>query len=130
MPEKLNYKAIEDWALSNGFSIDMRDGRLKAPYGEAEVIIEPLARDFRVVIEHGDHRRVLITATPSKTHLDDNGMLQGAGLFSYFYTRYFDDGDDGVLPVWFNEQVRALIAEHAPAAKERRAPAAVSPRGM
>ncbi|MCS4089212.1 hypothetical protein [Rhizobium sp. BK176] len=117
MTEKLTYKAIEGWAQSNGFSIDSSDGRLKAPYGEATVVIEPLARDFRVVIEHGDYRHRLITATPSKTYVDDNGMLQGAGLFTYFYTRYFDNGDDEILPVWFNKRVRVAIAERAAAAR-------------
>lgn len=120
MTQKLTYQDIEGWAFANGFSVDEKDGRLKAPYGEAEVIIEPLDRDFRVVMEHAGHRRVLVTVSPSKTHLDDNGMLQGAGLFTYFYTRYFDEGEDGLLPVWFNKQVREMIAEHAPAADERR----------
>nr|WP_250807461.1 hypothetical protein [Neorhizobium tomejilense] len=117
----LTYGHVEAWAKENGFAIDWTDGRLKAPFRDAVVVIEPMKRDFRVVLEHDGNRRVLMAAvTPSKTHIDENGMLQGAGLFSYFHLLYLDQGDDGVLPVWFNERVREMIAESEPAARERR----------
>jgi hypothetical protein len=43
-------------------------------------------------------------------------MLQGAGLFSRFYTHYREDyrerPDQALMPVWFGEKVQAMIAEH------------------
>jgi hypothetical protein len=117
---KTSFGDIEAWALANGFSVDSSDGRLKAPYQGGIVAIEPLARNFRVVLELGESRRVLISATPSKTSIDEDGMLHGAGLFSYFHLLYLDEGDDGILPVWFNERTRSQLKGYEPKARERR----------
>ena len=127
MTEKLAFSDIREWALTNGFAVENGDGRLVAPYGDAKVVIEFLERTFRVAMEHGDHRRVLASPMPSQTQIDDNGMLQGAGLFTYFYTLYFDMGEDGILPVWFNGKVAEMVADHAPQASARRAGAVGGP---
>lgn len=117
MPDRINldFKAIEDWALTHGFQ-KMPDNKLSAPHGDGSVIIEFLARDIRVSAVRGEHSERLITAHPKQLRVDENGMLQGAGLFSRFYTSYRDDHRErperALMPVWFGEKVRAMIAEH------------------
>jgi hypothetical protein len=85
---KMTIDHINAWAIESGFEFDPADGRLQAPYGDGHVVIENLARDVRTVMECGEHRQVLAKATPSKSYIDENGMLQGLGLFSFFRVRY------------------------------------------
>ncbi|TLX16548.1 hypothetical protein [Rhizobium sp. MHM7A] len=111
----LDFKAIEDWALAHGFH-QTPDNNLSARHGEGSVLIEFLSRDLRVSAVRGEHHQRLITAHPKQLHIDENDMLQGAGLFSRFYTSYRDDHrerpESALVPVWFGEKVRAMIAEH------------------
>lgn len=113
--EKLDFEAIEKWALAHGF-VKTSDHLLTAPYGPGSVQIEFLIRDIRVWAVCGDHKQRLITARPGQLHIDENEMLQGAGLFSRFYSRYRDDfrekQDDAIMPVWFSDKVKMMVAEH------------------
>jgi hypothetical protein len=113
--EKLDFEAIEGWALAHGFE-NSDDNVLSAPYGEGRVQIEFLGRNIRVSLAaHGKEQR-LITAHPSRLRIDENDMLHGAGLFSRFYTNYREDyrerGEQALMPVWFGVKVQAMIAEH------------------
>ncbi len=121
---KLDFKAIEAWALRHRFE-KVRNNLFQAPHGDSRVQIEFLTRDIRVSTVWGEHVQRLITANPKQLHIDENDMLQGAGLFSRFYTFYRDDcrerPDQALMPVWFGEKVRAMIAEHI--AKENQVPA-------
>ena len=112
---KVDFKAVEDWALSHGFE-KVRHKLFSAPHGDGKVQIEFLTRDLRVSLVWGDNVRRLITANPKQLHIDENDMLQGAGLFSRFYTIYREDyreqPDQALMPVWFGEKVQAMIAEH------------------
>jgi hypothetical protein len=117
MPDRknLDFKAVEEWALAHGFQ-KARDTLLFAPYGEGRVHIEFLARNIRVSSVWGKHNQRLITTHPKRLHIDENDMLQGAGLFSRFYSSYRDDyresGEDAVMPIWFGEKVRSMVNEH------------------
>jgi hypothetical protein len=110
-----SFEEVEKWALAHGFK-KTSDNVLTAPYGEVSVQIELLIRDIRVSMVSGEQVQRLITAYPGHLHIDENDMLQGAGLFSRFYTNYRDDYRDdpeqAVKPVWFGESVRAMISEH------------------
>ena len=117
---KLNFKRIEDWALRHGFA-KVGEKLFSAPHGEGEVQIEFLTRDIRVSTVWGENVQRILTANPKQLHIDENDMLHGAGLFSRFYTYYRDDyreqPEEALMPVWFGDKVRAMIADHI--AKEK-----------
>jgi hypothetical protein len=112
---KLDFKAVEDWALRHGFE-KVGDKLFSAPHGDGKVQIEFLTRDIRVSTVWAEDVQRLLTANPKQLHIDENDMLQGAGLFSRFYTHYREDyrerPDQALMPVWFGEKVQAMIAEH------------------
>ena len=113
--EKLDFKAIKDWALRNGFE-KTAENLFSAPHGDGKVQIEFLTRDIRVSTVRGEDVSRLLTANPKQLHIDENDMLQGAGLFSRFYAFYREDyrehPEQALMPVWFGEKVRSMIAEH------------------
>jgi len=112
---ELDFKAVEEWALAHGFE-KITAKALVAPYGQGSVLIEFLNHHIRVSVIHGEDTQRLVTVPPKLLHIDDNDMLQGASLFSRFYTVYREDyrerPESSLMPVWFGEKVRAMIAEH------------------
>lgn len=113
---KVDLPIIEDWALRHGFQ-KTEGGKLEAPYGEGTVTIELLERNFRVSLQAPGHQpRVLVSGHPKGCHIDEQDMLHGAGLFTRFYTHYRedvrDDPENALMPVWFGDDIRAMVAEH------------------
>jgi hypothetical protein len=119
---KLKLGDIKVWALVNGFT-ESSPSVLVAPYATVSVRIELLKRNLRVAIFGDGQERILTSAPPGGMHIDEYGMLQGAGLFTWFYMSYRDaeteNPGSGILPVWFSKYHKEIAADHAEKARSK-----------
>lgn len=100
---------VADWALSRGFAWES-ERVLAAPYKEATVRIELLARNLRVSIAAPDGRTLKIASPhPSRLHVNQHGVLEGAGLSASFAQRLRSRAD---APPWFTESYCDAVLGH------------------
>ena len=111
---KLTQQDVLDWALAHGFS-RCDNGALLTSFKGGQVVIEPLGRNVRISCISGGYSRPL-TVHPSRLHIDEWGMLAGAGLSTSFAQRVKSEDD---FPPWFTEEykaaVRPIFSENRPA---------------
>lgn len=103
---------VAEWAIGRGFS--RRDGDMLAiSFGGAEVILTPMTRNLRVTLRRGEQETLLASVPPARLFIDEDGVLQGAGLSNSFLMRFCRSADD--VPPWYPEpaavKVRALLED-------------------
>jgi hypothetical protein len=107
MMAKLTLEDVVAWATERGFE-QQADGTLAMAYKDGRVEILPLQRAVRISIEKGGVTMKLAAVNPGRLHIDEYGMLAGAGLSTSFLANLRSDAD---IPGWFTAQYRALAVQ-------------------
>jgi len=120
MPTKMTMADVADWAISRGF-VWVGGRVLSIPYKDGAVCLELMARNLRVVARCRGRETRLSTVSPSRLHIDADGVLQGAGLSNSFLQRCHSAAD---VPPWYPEAAAAkarawLDSIHAPTSAPR-----------
>lgn len=103
MPIGLTVEEVAGWALERGF-VAAGERVWSCPYKDGEVRIAALARNLRITFVRGRNEMRLATVPPSRLRIDEDGLLQGAGLSASFLQRCRCAAD---VPPWYPEEAAA-----------------------
>lgn len=93
---------VAEWALTHGFTW-AEDNVLVTPYKDTEIHIILRTREIKVTITKDGQEHRLGGGHPSHMFIDDDGVLQGAGLSNSFLARFCRAIED--VPPWYPDAV-------------------------